>query len=152
MFIETGKFGKVTYKKSEIIWMVRSLLGFEDYKRFVTISIKGQEPFKWLQSLDDPNLAFLAIDPLYFMPEYVIEINPKDIALLGANDIKHIYSMVLVTIPKGQPDKMSANLQGPIIINTQNMHAAQLVLGDSNYETRHAIFKELEDKLDPVHS
>ena len=152
MFIETGRFGKVAYKKSEIIWMVRSLLGFEDYKRYIIISIKGQEPFKWLQSLDDPNLAFLAIDPLFFMPDYVVEVNPKDIALLGARDVKHIYTLVLVTIPKGQPDKMSANLQGPVIVNSQNMQGAQLVLGDSNYATNHSIFSELENKLVPVHS
>jgi flagellar assembly factor FliW len=152
MFIETSKFGKVAYKKSEIIWMVRSLLGFEDYKRFIIITLKGQEPFKWLQSLDDPNLAFLALDPLYFMSDYVVEVNPKDIALLGAKDVKHIVTLVLVTIPSGQPDKMSANLQGPVIINTQNMQGAQLVLGDSNYSTRHSIFRELETKMTPVHS
>jgi flagellar assembly factor FliW len=152
MFIETSRFGKVAYKKSEVIWMVRSLLGFEDYKRFIVISINGQEPFKWLQSLDDPNLAFLAIDPLFFMADYIIEVNPKDITLLGARDVKNINTLVLVTIPNGQPDKMSANLQGPIIINNQNMQAAQLVLGDSNYTTKHSIFRELETKLAPVHS
>jgi flagellar assembly factor FliW len=152
MFIETSRFGKVAYKKSEVIWMVRSLLGFEGYKRFIIIAINGQEPFKWLQSLDDPNLAFLAIDPLFFMADYVIEVNPKDISLLGAKDVKNINTLVLVTIPNGQPDRMSANLQGPIIINSQNMQAAQLVLGDSNYTTKHSIFRELESKLSPVHS
>jgi flagellar assembly factor FliW len=152
MFIETSRFGRVAYKKSEVIWMVRSLLGFEDHKRFIIISLKGQEPFKWLQSLDDPNLAFLAIDPLFFMEDYVVEVNPKDIILLGARDVKDVNTLVLVTIPNGQPDKMSANLQGPIIINSQNMQAAQLVLGDSSYDTRHSIFRELENKLSLVHS
>jgi flagellar assembly factor FliW len=147
VFIETSRFGRVNYKKSEIVWMVRGLLGFEDHERFLIVSINGQEPFKWLQSLDDPTLAFLMIDPLFFKSDYIVEVNPKDIGLLGARDVKEIIVLVLVSIPGGQPDKMSANLQGPLIINKNNMHAAQLVLGESNYGTKHFIFKEIEEKL-----
>ncbi len=147
MFFETSRFGRVNYKKSEIIWMVRGLLGFDGYSRFIMVSVNGQEPFKWLQSLEDPTLAFLVIDPLFFMTDYVVEVNPKDIALLGARDVKDISLFAIVTIPKGQPDKMSANLQGPIIINKKNMQAAQLVLGESSYDTRHSIFREIEKKL-----
>jgi flagellar assembly factor FliW len=132
--------------------MVRSLLGFEEYQRFVIVSIEGQEPFKWLQSLDDPNLAFLMLDPLSFKKDYIVEVNPKDINLLGARDIKDISTFVLITIPQGEPAKMSANLQGPIIINNKNMNAAQLVLGESNYNTRFGIFKEMESTLAGVES
>jgi flagellar assembly factor FliW len=147
VFIDTNRFGKVNYKKSEIVWMVRSLLGFEEYKRFLIISINGQEPFKWFQSLEEPTLAFLMIDPLFFKPDYIVEVNPKDIALLGAEDIRDISVFTFVTVPNGQPDRMSANLQGPIVINNKNMFAAQLVLGESNYDTRHSIFKEIEERL-----
>jgi flagellar assembly factor FliW len=147
MLFETIKFGQINYKKSDVIYMVRCLLGFEGYQRFVIVSIVGQEPFKWLQSLDDPTLAFLMIDPLFVKEDYIVEVNPKDIGLLGAKDTKDIELFVMLTIPEGRPEKMSANLQGPIIINKNNLHGAQLVLGESNYDTRFNIFKELEGKL-----
>lgn len=147
MLLETTRFGKINYKKPEIIWMVRGLLGFDDFKRYIVVSIKGQEPFKWLQSIDDSSLAFLMIDPLCFKSDYIIEVNPKDIALLGGGNLEDITIFVLVTIPTGQPEKMSANLQGPIAINGRTMHGAQLVLGESSYSTRHFIFKEIEKKL-----
>jgi flagellar assembly factor FliW len=147
MISDTAKFGKINYKKSEIIWMARGLLGFEGQQKYVIVSIENQEPFKWLQSLDDPSLAFLIIDPLLFKPDYVVDINPKDITLLGARGIKDLVVFTIVTIPKGQPYKMSANLQGPVIINKINMRAAQLVLGESNYDTQYFIFGDIERRL-----
>ena len=66
--------------------MVRSLFGFDDRVRFIVVSLKRQEPFKWLQSLEDPDLAFLIIDPLYFKPDYVVEVNPDDLVVLKAKD------------------------------------------------------------------
>lgn len=150
MFIDTQKFGRVTYKKSDVITMIRNLLGFEDYRQFIIIAIKGQEPFKWLQSIEEPALAFLTIDPLYFMPDYVVDVHPRDIEMLGAASEKDVIVLALVSIPPGKPNHMSANLQGPIAINMNNHNAAQLVLGESNYSTNHSIFKELERRIAAV--
>lgn len=147
MIAETSRFGKVEHGKSEIITMVRGILGFDSYLRYIIVGLKGQEPFKWLQSLEDPDLAFLMIDPLFFKPDYIVEINPGDLAILKTRDINNIAVFVLVSIPKGQPPLMSANLQAPLVINKDNMNAAQLVLADSDYNTEHLIFVELEQRL-----
>jgi len=150
LIVETSRFGKIEYGKSEIITMVRGILGFDTFIRFIIVSLKGQEPFKWLQSLEDPDLAFLMIDPLFFKPNYIVEINPKDLVMLKAKNIDDIAISVLVSIPDGQPALMSANLQAPIAINRANMNAAQLVLGESDYAVDHSIFFELEKKLAEV--
>jgi flagellar assembly factor FliW len=147
MFIDTSRFGKIDYKKTEVINMTRGLLGFDDYRRFIIVSINGQEPFKWFQSLDDPTLAFLIIDPLLFKPDYVVDVNPKDIALLDGRSVKDFVVFVIVTIPKGAAERMSANLQGPLLINTHKMCAAQLVLGESAYETQFPLYREIENHL-----
>ena len=130
--------------------MVRGILGFDAFIRFIIVGMKGQEPFKWLQSLEDPDLAFLILDPHFFKPNYVIEINPKDLVILKAKKIDEIAIFVLVSIPSGQPALMSANLQAPIAINRINMNAVQLVLGESDYVTDHSIFHELEKKMAEV--
>ena len=144
MNIETTRFGKIQIKKSDIIWMVREPLGFDGLKRYTIVAIEGQEPFKWLQAVDEPSLAFLIIDPLFFKPDYIVEVNPKDISLLGTENPEDVNMFVLVTIPNGQPAKMSANLQGPLIINRKTMCGAQLVLAESGYSIQHSIFKEME--------
>jgi len=145
--INTSRFGIINYEKPDIIWMARGFLGFDELKRFVIVSIQGQEPFKWYQSIENPNVAFLMIDPLFFKSDYVVEVNPKDITILGASTPEDITLFVLVTIPKGRPDKMSANLQGPLAINMKNNLGAQLVLSDSSHEVAHSIFGEIEKRL-----
>jgi len=150
VLLETTRFGKINYKKQEIVWMTRGILGFEKFRRYVIISAEDQEPFKWLQSIDNGSLAFLIIDPLYFRPDYAVEVNPRDLTMLGAANFPDITIFVMVTIPPGHPEKMSANLQAPVALNRQTLLAAQLILGESAYSTRHSIFKDIEKKLASV--
>lgn len=147
MELITKRFGTVNYDKTDVIWMVREFLGFEDLKRFIIISLSGQEPFKWYQSIENPDIAFLIIDPLFFKPDYVVEVNPKDIGILGAKKPEDINLYVLVSIPKGKPELMSANLKGPVAINLENNQGAQLILSDSSYDIDHSIFNEIEKSL-----
>lgn len=147
MIAETYRFGKIEYEKSEIITMVHGILGFDEYKRFIIICPEDQEPFKWLQSLENPELAFLIIDPRYFKTDYIVEINPGDLVALNAKHIDEIDIFVVVSIPKNQLSLMSANLQAPIAINRKEMKAAQLVLSESGYRIDQSIFHELERKL-----
>jgi len=145
--LTTTRFGTIQYQKSDIIWMVRPFLGFDDLKRFVIVSLVGQEPFKWFQSLEDSSTAFLMIDPLFFKHDYVVEVNPKDVEMLQARKPDDVALFVLVTIPNGKPQRMSANLQAPLAVNLKNNHGAQLVLSDSSYDIAHSIFGEIERKL-----
>ncbi len=147
MELTVTRFGNIKYDKSDIIRMVKGFLGFEHLKQFIVVSLEGQEPFKWFQSIEDQNIAFLMIDPLFFKPDYVVDIAPREIVALQASSLEDITLFVLVTIPAGQPEKMSANLQGPLAINMKDNCAAQLVLGESNYNPMHSIFDEIEKRL-----
>lgn len=147
MIAETSRFGKIEYGKSEIITMVRGILGFDENIRFIVVSLEGQEPFKWLQSLEDSDLAFLMIEPNYVNRDYVVEINPNDLISLKANSVDEIVIYVLVSIPRSRPSLMSANLQAPIAINKNKMKAMQLVLSESDYLTNQAIFNALEQRF-----
>ncbi len=150
MELNATRFGKIEYDKSDLIWMVRGFLGFEHLKRFIVVSLEGQEPFKWFQSIEDNNIAFLMIDPMFFKPDYVVDITPREIASLQASALEDIALFVLVSIPVGQPEKMSANLQGPLAINMKDNCAAQLVLSESDYVPEHSIFEEIEKRLAEV--
>jgi flagellar assembly factor FliW len=127
--------------------MVRGFPGFENQVRFIIVSLERHEPFKWLQSLEDPKLAFLIIDPLYFKPDYAVEINKDDLLILKAGKRGDVAVFVLVSIPRNNPESMSANLLAPLLVNRANMNGAQLVLGDSGYSTDYSIFGELATKL-----
>jgi flagellar assembly factor FliW len=61
--IDTTRFGKIRIKKSDLILMRGSILGFEQHKRFVLLNVETNLPFFWLQSVEDPAIAFVVIDP-----------------------------------------------------------------------------------------
>jgi flagellar assembly factor FliW len=147
LVLETDRFGKITYKKNDIITMAKGILGFEAAIHFVLVSPEEQDPFKWLQSIDEPGLAFLVVDPLLVKPDYKIEISPKDLALLLAKSSKELITYLLVSIPEGQIARMTANLQAPIIVNRANLQAAQLITSESGYITQYPIFNTLEQRL-----
>jgi len=140
--VNTTKFGEVKYKKSDVITFIRSILGFTDLNRYIIISRPESEPFKWLQSIDDPSVCFVIVDPIMFYPEYLIEISPYDIKQLGGTENLEDYQIYgIVTVPKGRPDQMSINLQGPVIINVKNLKALQLILNNPDYDIRYSLFK-----------
>jgi flagellar assembly factor FliW len=50
---------------------------------------------------------------------------------------------VIVTLAE-DPNQISVNLQGPVLINTENNLAKQLVLVNSQYQVRHRILDSVE--------
>lgn len=99
MIINTSRFGDVEIEEEKIIKMPEGILGFSDQKRFFMMNRKDT-PFKWLQSLDDPNLAFVILNPLVFEPNYHINIPKSEVAFLDILDEKDALIMVIISIPK----------------------------------------------------
>jgi len=140
--VDTTKFGEVKYKKSDVITFIRPILGFNDLTQYFIISRSESEPFKWLQSINDPSICFVIVDPTMVYPEYLVEISPYDVKQLGGTeDLKDYQIYGIVTVPKGRPDQMSINLQGPVIINVKNLKALQLILNNPDYDIRYSLFK-----------
>ncbi len=133
MRITTLRFGELEIPDDKIIHMAKPVLGFEQLKKFCIIEGEDFEPFLWFQSVEEPSVAFIIINPIFFYPDYHIEVNPKEIEELDVGDVKTVETYVIVSIPP-DPKKMSINLQGPILINTQTKKAKQLVLVNSKYK------------------
>jgi len=146
MIVDSLRFGLVEVPDNKIINMVRPILGFEEYKNFCLIEMDDLHPFLWLQSTDNPTTAFLVLNPLVFFPNYRININSNEIAELNVNDSASVETYVVVTIPE-KPEEISANLQGPILINTENNKAKQLVLVNSEYNVKHHIIDAMNQLM-----
>jgi len=111
------------------------MLGFQDKKRFVILQNKENSPFFWYQSVDDPSLAFVITSPYLFVPDYEVDIEDVLIEMSwngnSKNNVLELY--VVVNIPKGSPEKMTANLIGPVLINNKTRQAVQVVMSNSPY-------------------
>ena len=135
MKVETTRFGTITVREEDTIRMPMGMLGFPDQKRYIILQHKKDSPFYWYQSLDDPSLAFVITSPFCFVTDYHVEIEDvlRDMVWDENLDRKHIELYVVVRIPKGQPRDMTANLIGPIVVNTAARQAVQMVLPDTPY-------------------
>jgi flagellar assembly factor FliW len=138
--IETTRFGKIQYKKADVITFVRPVLGFGNLMNYIIISRPESEPFKWLQSIEDSSVCFVILDPSLVIPNYTVDVSPLDIKQLNGSDDQAEYRLFgIITVPRGKPEQISINLLGPIVINIKNLKALQLVLSSSDYDIRHSL-------------
>ena len=142
MIVNSMRFGQLEVPENKIISMVKPVLGFENLKKYFLLEVDEIRPFLWLQSVEEPAVAFLVVNPLYIMKDYKIEINSMEIADLEIRKVTAVETYVIVTLPD-DPQELSANMQGPILINTENNLAKQLVLVNSDYRIKHMIFESL---------
>ncbi len=139
MKIQTTRFGEVEVEDQSIILVKGGIIGFARYEQYMIIEHKSESPFFWLQAVDSPDLAFVIVDPCLFMPDYNLTLSEPLLADLKAQESQEVAVHVLVTIPHGRPQEMTANLLGPLVINTQAKLARQIIVDDERYSHRHPV-------------
>lgn len=144
MKVSTRRFGEMEISQEKVIKMIKPVLGFESLESYILVEAEEMSPFMWLQSIEDPDTAFIVVNPRAFYPDYKIEINRKEVAEIKLTNVEEVETFVIATIPE-DPNNISLNLQGPIVVNTENNLAKQLVMVDSDYKIAHFIMKELVD-------
>lgn len=143
MEVQTRQFGTIEVNESDILQIPKGLLGFEGMENFVLIETPDCLPFRWLQCIDAPELAFVVVSPVVFFPDYRVAVHAKEVADIEVSHPSDVEIFVIVTIPERLED-MTANLQGPILVNKRNNRVKQLVLTDSAYSVAHSIVKQME--------
>lgn len=142
MEIATSRFGTFDALEDQIIEIQGGLLGFPDATRYVRIPVVEAEGWLWLQSVDDPDLAFLAVTAFLFFPDYDVDMADADAAGIGLDEADAAEVLALVTVRRaeeGSVQGVTANLLGPVVINTLTSVGRQVVLSDSRYSTRETV-------------
>lgn len=144
MEIDTTRFGKIRINESDLIGMRGCILGFEHHKQFVMLTAEDNTPFSWLQSVDDPGIAFVVVNPRIVSPGYAPAISEGELGLLDIQGKEEIVMLSIVTV-RSDPFRATANLRAPIMINASKRLAKQVVLDDPEYPIQHDI---LGSKMD----
>jgi flagellar assembly factor FliW len=150
--IVTPRFGEIEYEQHDVLHFTEPLLGFPNSSSFIILSHEQHRPFKWLQCLDDPSIAFLVIDPANVMPNYAPELpetGAQELQLLPDTP-RIVY--VIANIPKGKPQDITLNLAAPIVINAEKGIAKQVIVEDPQYSIRQKILQEQEIIRAEAHS
>lgn len=148
MRLATKHFGEIEIEEKGIINFQEGLPGFDNARKFVLLGSSSENSlFKWLQSVDLPELAFAVVDPFLVKKDYDIHIRDSDLQRIGAERMEDIQVYSIVVVPEDIL-KVSINLKAPVIINTKNKNGAQIVLDTDKYGVRHYILEELQGQED----
>lgn len=141
MRVVTKPFGAIEVDDRQIISFPYGILGFENLKNYVLLDAV-QQPFYWLQSLEVVEVAFVLINPRIFHPDYSLDVPGEELEEIGIESEENTLDFAIVTIPEN-PVEMTANLQGPIIINKASRVGRQSISNNDKWQVRHLIMKDL---------
>lgn len=148
MQITTTRFGDVEVDDGKVITFTQGPIGFSYSRDYVRLSNQLGEntPFRWLQSVAHPDMAFVIVDPLTFLPDYRINITAAEVHDLEPENPEDIKVYCVVVIPEKIHD-MTANLRAPILINERNFKAKQIIMNDTKLSLRFPIMHEMEKRV-----
>ncbi len=128
--------GTLTAESSAVLKFSKGLLGFPECQSFILLPSE-REHLYWLQSVDYPALAFLMIDPFVFFPGYTVDLASADFARSAVSS-DDVTVLAIVTLPRNRADEPTANLQGPVVIDTRSGEGNQVVISDGHHGIKEA--------------
>lgn len=138
MDVKTSRFGTVSIDQDRVITFPKGLLGFPEQTRFCLLEPADDACFFWLQSCDDPALAFVVTDPNFFVPEFSVPIRQEQMEAMKLPALSDAQVFVIVN---KIDNALTGNLQGPLVINTLTRCGEQFVLAEKRWTTRHTLVR-----------
>jgi flagellar assembly factor FliW len=139
--VATKPYGLIEVDERQKIHFPKGLFGFEGIKDYVLLDADRQ-PFYWLQAQEVEQLAFILINPFLFRPDYELDIDDEELKAVGITSVDNALVFSVVTMLSGG-SPMTANLQGPLVINRDTHVGLQAILSDSRWKTKHDVMAEL---------
>ena len=128
MEIQGTRFGVLEFEEDKMITLSEGLLGFPMSKRFLMFPYGEKSAFFWLQSVDEPEIAFIVINPFDFFADIEFVIQDEDALALDLENPEDVEIFTLVTIPEGCPEEMRTNMAGPVVVNAVNRQGRQILI------------------------
>jgi len=143
MLILTKAKGEIDIPEDNMISVPEGIFGFEDFTKYALID-SDYEPFIWLQSTEDKDVAFLIVDPFLICSNYETDIDDESLKKIGITKPEDIIIMTIVTVPTNGM-KITANFAGPLVINKNTRECMQVILNDNRWSTKVDIMAMLQN-------
>ncbi len=140
MEVHGTRFGTLNYEEGEIIHIEAGLMGFPMSKRYLLFPYSEDSCFFWLQSVDEPEIAFIVINPFDFFSNLEFMVSDEDARVMELERGEDVEIFSLVTIPDGRPEEMRTNLSGPVVVNVANRRGRQILFHE--YSPRQPLIPE----------
>jgi len=134
--IKTLQFGVLEIEPHHIFYFENGILGFEDLHEFVLIADEDTLPFKWLISIENPEIGFPLLSPWHL--DLMYDPGPEF-------DLEKQVLMVIVTL-EDENKQMTANMKAPIVCDVENQKGWQTILMNDKYSTNFVIPKKTKQE------
>ena len=141
MNIKTTRFGEIEVPEEIIIVFADGLPGFPDETKFALFPYDKDSPFSIMQSLGDPDLAFLLADPYRFFNDYEFNLDDQIATEWGfsTDNPPNVYTVATMG---DSLEQMTVNLLAPIVINWPKRIGAQIIIESKYYSVKQLLFPE----------
>src|SRR5262245_48990271 len=129
VLVQSDLLGPLSLQATEIWHFPAGLYGLPECRSFALLPA-GRDGMFWLQSTSHARLAFLLVDPFVYFPGYSVDLSAADLSRLGTSEPTEILVFAIVTLPREANQPWTANLQGPVVMNTRERWGYQCVLAN----------------------
>lgn len=144
MELSGTRFGTIQFADEDVMTLPAGLVGFGQLHQFVILPHREDSPFHWMQSLEEPSIAFLVTNPWVFEANYQPDLTDDDASILCLSEESPYAVWSTVNLRGADVSQMTLNLAAPIVINMENRIGKQVVLEAQAYNMRHRVFREVE--------
>lgn len=130
----TTRFGDVEYDPANLLHFPEGLIGLTDLHDFIVMPNAKEGPLFWIQSVDDPAIAFVLTDPTSFFPEYRVLPDQNERQRLEIAEQDDCYVLSVVTVSPQQ--QITLNLAAPLLFAPASNRALQVILESPQYQSR----------------
>ncbi len=128
------RFGEVEYDPENLLHFPAGMIGLPTLHDFLVMPNKKEGPLFWIQSIDDPDIAFVLTDPSNFFLDYRVTPDFSERASLKIEENDECFNLVVVTVPPDQ--KITLNLAAPILFSPKTNRAIQVILEKTNFQSK----------------
>ncbi len=130
MKIKNIQFGEIEFDDEILIQFPDGIIGFENLKRFIIIEDEECRPFRWLISVDEPEIGFAVLEPTLVVSDYY-ERSGFD---------PNVYVLFAIVTLNRDISKTSVNLKAPVVIDKAKKSGKQVILEIPEFEVVHPLF------------
>ena len=126
-----SRFGEIEYDPDNTLQFPEGLVGFEDLRAFVVMPNEKEGPLFWIQSIDDPQVAFILTDPTGFYFDYKVVPDGRERQKLGIDEDDECLIVSVVSVSADR--KITLNLAAPILFAPKTNRALQVILEGTQF-------------------
>lgn len=130
--------GEITINPSEILHFAHGIPGFEEEDKFILLPLEGNNIFQILQSTKTEQIAFIITSPYAVVSDYTFDIDEATVKALDIKNENEVAVFGILSL-KDTLENSTINLKAPIVLNTTNKKAKQVILDNENYAIRHKL-------------